>query len=221
MTSQDIGGVGLPAGGAAASACWRGLARSLWWLTASAECTARGVGVTGRGSGVLRVGGAFVQYAQPLVSGSRPSWIRPTRGKTRERGRRRTMTTGTLRRWWAGVGGGGPVTEAPGSAARTPDSLLRGPVSTALTSTSPASVRPAGIVEILRFLFGVQRRYAFNVSTMDTSDLPGPARPLPFGPALTSKTTSLPKVPARASVSEVMTPTCLPREETAHETHRP
>ena len=100
-------------------------------------------------------------------------------------------------------------------------SLLRGPVSTALTSTSPASVRPAGIVEILRFLFGVQRRYAFNVSTMDTSDLPGPARPLPFGPALTSKTTSLPKVPARASVSEVMTPTCLPREETAHETHRP
>ena len=131
------------------------------------------------------------------------------------------MTTGTLRRWWAGVGGGGPVTEAPGSAARTPDSLLRGPVSTALTSTSPASVRPAGIVEILRFLFGVQPRYAFNVSTMDTSDLPGPARPLPFGPALTSKTTSLPKAPARASVSEVMTPTCLRSEETAHETRRP
>ena len=213
--------MGLPGEGAAALACWRGLARSLWWLTASAGCTARGVGVTGRGSGVLRVGGAFVQYAQPFVSGSRPSWIRPTRGKTRERGRRRTMTTGTLRRWWAGVGGGGPVTEALGSAARTPDSLLRGPVSTALTSTSPASVRPAGIVEILRFLFGVQRRYAFNVSTMGTSDLPGPARPLPFGPALTSKTTSLPKVPTRASVSEVMTPTCLRSEETAHETHRP
>ena len=48
-----------------------------------------------------------------------------------------------------------------------------------------------------------------------------PTRPLPFGPALTSKTTSLPKAPARASVSEVMTPTCLPREETAHEMHRP
>ena len=182
MTSQDIGGVGLPAGGAAASACWRGLARSLWWLPASAGCTARGVGVTGRGSGVLRVGGAFVQYAQPLVSGSRPSWIRPTRGKTRERGRRRTMTTGTLRRWWAGVGGGGPVTEAPGSAARTPDSLLRGPVSTALTLTSLPSKHPAEIIEILRFFFGAQRRYAFNVSTMDTSDLPGPARPLPFVP---------------------------------------
>ena len=76
---------------------------------------------------------------------------------------------------------GGPVTGAPDRAARTPDSLPRGPVSTALTLTGPTSVRPAGIVEILRFLPGVWRRYAFNVSTMDTSDLPGPARPLPFG----------------------------------------
>ena len=30
-------------------------------------------------------------------------------------------------------GGGGPVAEMPGSAVRSPDSLLRGPVSTALT----------------------------------------------------------------------------------------
>ena len=123
-----------------------------------------------------------MQYAQPLVSGSRPSWIRPTRGKTRERGRRRTMTTGTLRRQRSGGGGGGPVTEASGCAARTPDSLLRGPVSTALTLTSLPSKHPAEIIEILRFFFGAQRRYAFNVSTMDTSDLPGPARPLPFVP---------------------------------------
>ena len=78
MTSQDTGGVGLPGGGTA-SACWRRRVRSLWWFTASSGCTARGVGVTGRGLGVLRVGGAFVQYAQPLVSGSRPSWSRPTR----------------------------------------------------------------------------------------------------------------------------------------------
>ena len=68
---------------------------------------------------------------------------------------------------------GGPVTGAPDRAARTPDSLPQGPVSTALTLTGPTSVRPAGIVEILRFLPGVWRRYAFNVSTMDTSDLPG------------------------------------------------
>ena len=114
-----------------------GVPWSLWWLTASSGCTARGWGATGRGLGVLEVGGAFVQYAQPLVSGSRPSWIRPTRGKTRERGRRRTMTTGTLRRWWAGVGGGGPVTEAPGSAARTPDSLLRGPAPHQTSSLRP------------------------------------------------------------------------------------
>ena len=93
------------------------------------------------------------------------------------------MTTGTVRRRRAGDGGGGPVTEGPGSAVRTPDSLLRGPVSTALTLGGPTSVRPAGIVGILRFLSGVQRRYAFNVSTMDTSDLPGPARPLPFVPS--------------------------------------
>ena len=69
---------------------------------------------------------------------------------------------------------------APGSTTKNPaDSLPRGPVSTALTLAGPTSVRPAGIVGILRFLSSVQRRYAFNVSTMDTSDLPRPARPLP------------------------------------------
>ena len=96
------------------------------------------------------------------------------------------MTTGTLRRWWAGVGGGGPVTEAPGSAARTPDSLLRGPVSTALTLAGPTSVRPAGIVGILRFLSGVQRRSGVNVSTMDTGEPTG----LPHRPTITSRTIS-------------------------------
>ena len=66
---------------------------------------------------------------------------------------------------------------------RPTDSLLRGPVSTALTLTTLPPKHPAGIVGILRFLSGVQRRYAFNVSTMDTSDLPGPATPLPFVPS--------------------------------------
>ena len=111
--------------------------------------------------------------------------------------------------------GGGPVAEAPGYAERTPDLLLRGLVSTALTLTSLPSKHPAGIVEILRFFFGVRRRYAFNVSTMDTSDLPGPARPLPFD--LASRTISPPKAPARASASEVMTPICLRSQETAHQ----
>ena len=179
-----------------------GLPRSLWWLPASSGCTARGWGATGGGSGALWVGGAFVQYVQPLVSGSRPSWSRPTRTDSR-RSRRPTMTTGTQRRRRAGNGGGRPVTETPAHAARTPGSLLRGPVSTALTSTSPAPVRPAGIVGILRFFFGVRRRCVCDVSTMDTDDLPGPARPLPFDLTLASWTTSLPRVPARASVSEV------------------
>ena len=67
---------------------------------------------------------------------------------------------------------GGPVTEVPGRAARTPGSLLRGLVSTVLTLTSLALKRPAGIVGILRFLSGVQRRYGVNVSAVDTSGPP-------------------------------------------------
>ena len=78
MTSQDTGWVRLPDGRAAVSTCRRG-ARSLWWLPASPGCTARGWGATGGGLGVLVVGGTFVQYAQPLASGSRPSWSRATR----------------------------------------------------------------------------------------------------------------------------------------------
>ena len=50
-----------------------------------------------------------------------------------------------------------------------------------------------------------------NVSAVDTT----PVTPHPFGP-LASWTTSLPRVPARAGVSEVMTLTCLRSEETAH-----
>ena len=67
---------------------------------------------------------------------------------------------------------GGPVTEVPGRAARTPGSLLRGLVSTVLTLTSLALKRPAGIVGILRFLSGMQRRYGVNVSAVDTSGPP-------------------------------------------------
>ena len=60
-------------------------------------------------------------------------------------------------------------------------SLLRGPVSTALTLTSLASKRPAGIVGILRFFFIVRRRCACDVSTMDTrsSSQTAPHRPRP------------------------------------------
>ena len=74
--------------------------------------------------------------------------------------------------------------EAPGSAARTPDSLLRGLVSTVLTLTGSASVFPAGIVGILRFLFGVRRRCACDVSTVDThtASCLAPEPPSPPGP---------------------------------------
>ncbi len=46
-------------------------------------CTARRWGSTGGGSGVLRVGGAFVQYAQPPGSRSPPSCSRPRRRRPR------------------------------------------------------------------------------------------------------------------------------------------
>ena len=186
MTSQDTGWVRLPDGRAAASACRSRLTRSRWWLRASSGCTARGWGATGRGSGVLRVGGAFVQYAQPVVSRSRPSWSRATRaissqfwaGQASNHDHQDPAQTAGRERWRRTCeGGAGLYRTNPGLL------LLRGPVSTALTLAGPTSVRPAGIVGILRFLSGVQSRFGVNVSTMDTSDLPGPARPLPFVPS--------------------------------------
>ena len=127
-----------------------------------------------------RVGGTGGRWGLRAVRTTLGQWIPTLVEQADSRrlgaGRRRTMTTGTLRRWWAGVGGGGPVTEAPGSAARTPDSLLRGPV-----SHQTSSLRPV----------------------------------------LDLKTTSLPRPPLPASAPEGMTPTSLPREETAHEMHRP
>ena len=50
------------------------------------------------------------------------------------------------------------MTEASGYAVRTPDSLLRGPVSTALTLPSLPANHPAEIVGILRFFLSEQSR---------------------------------------------------------------
>ena len=102
---------------------------------------------------------------------------------------------------------------APGSAVRSPDSLLHSPVFTALTSTIQPPKHPAEIVGILRFVLGARRRCACDVSTMDTSDLPAlfPPRIAVF------RTTSPPRPPVRTSVSEVMTLRCLRSEETAHD----
>lgn len=64
---------------------------------------------------------------------------------------------------------------------------------------------------MLRFVFGVQRRCRVDVSAVDTSDLPDL-----FPPRIAaSRTTGLPRVPVRTSVSEAMTLTCLTSEETA------
>ena len=89
-------------------------------------------------------------------------------------------------------------------------SLLRGPVSTALTLAGPTSVRPAGIVGILRFFLGEQSRLGVNVSAVDTD-----APPDLFPSSCPRFQDHRPaKVPARASVSEVMTLRCLRSEET-------
>jgi len=208
MTSQDTAWVRLPVGRAADSACRRGLPRSLWWLPASSGRTARGWGVTGGGWGALWVGGAFVQYAQPLVSGSRPLWSRSTRGDS-GRSRRRTMTTGTLCRQRAGSGGGGPMTEASGCAVGTPDSLLRSLVSTALTLPSLPANHPTEIVGILRFFLGEQSRLGVNVSAVDT-DAPPDLFP-----------SSCPRFQDHRPAQGSCPSGCLRSEETAHETHRP
>ena len=77
------------------------------------------------------------------------------------------------------------MTGAPGYAVRTPDSLLRGPVSTALTLPSLPANHPAEIVGILRFFLGEQSRLGVNVSAVDT-DTPSclaPEPPSPPGPS--------------------------------------
>ena len=77
------------------------------------------------------------------------------------------------------------MTEAPGCVVRTPDSLLRGLVSIALTLPSLPANHPAEIVGILRFFLGEQSRLGVNVSAVDTDappDLFPSSSPSPPGP---------------------------------------
>ena len=170
----------LPDGRAADSPCRRGVlvtvvAYGVVWM----HCTRMGcywmrVGSTGGRWGLRAVRTPLGQKIPTLVEQAN-SRRDSNRDRRRVIASRPSAQTAGRSRW------GGPVTGAPDRAARTPDSLPRGPVSTALTLPSLPPKHPAEIVGILRFLSGAPRRYAFNVSTMDTSDLPGPARPLPFG----------------------------------------
>ena len=147
MTSQDTGGVGVPEGRAAAWACRRGPARSLWWRPASSGCTARGWGATGGGLGVLRVGGVFVQYAQPLASRSRPSWSRPTRansGRSRLGAGRTGVELCPPGLTQGAGGGGGPVAEAPGCATKNPGLAPARPGVHSADMNEPAAKAPSG-----------------------------------------------------------------------------
>ena len=176
---------GLPEGAGPVTVVAAGI---VWMHCTRVGCYWTRVGRTLGRWGFRAVRTALGQWSPTLVE-------QADSGRDSKWGRCRTLTTGSQLRWRAGNGGGRPVTETPGCAARTPDSLLRGLVSTVLTLTGPASMFPAGIVGILRFLSSVQRRYAFNVSTMDTSDLPGPARPLPFVPSSTPGPPACPGFP--------------------------
>ena len=184
MTSQDTGGVRLSHGRAADSPCRRGalvtvVAYGVAWM----HCTR--VGRHWR-----RVGGTSGRWGLRAVSTTLGQWI-PTlveqaySRRDSKRTRRPTMTTGTLCRLRARErcrrtreGGAGLCGKTHGL------SLLRGPVSTALTLPSLPSKHPAGIVEILRFFFGVRRRCACDVSTMDTHapSCLAPQPPSPPGP---------------------------------------
>ena len=136
-----------------------------------------------------RVGGTGGRWGLRAVRTTLGQWI-PTlveqadsrRDSRRSRPRviasRPSAQTAVRERW------GGPVTKAPGSAARTPDSLLRDTVSTALTLMDRTSMFPVGIAGILRLFFGVRRRCACDVSTMDTHtpSCLAPKPPSPPGP---------------------------------------
>ena len=82
-----------------------------------------------------------------------------------------------------------------GLCGKSPGLTLSGPVSTALTLPSLPSKRPAGIVEILRFLSGAQHRCTRDVSTMDTSDPPDL-----FPPRIVTSRTTIPpeRVPRKS-----------------------
>ena len=170
----------LPDGRAAASVCRRGagpvavvVAVVVWVHCTRGGCYWTRVGCTLGGWGLRAVGTTLGQWIPTLVE----------QADSRQSRRRviasRPSAQAAVRGRW-----GGPVTEAPGRAVRTPDSLLRGLVSTVLTLTSLALKRPAGIVGILRFFFVVRRRCACDVSTMDTHtpSCLAPKPPSPPGP---------------------------------------
>ena len=180
MTSQDTGGVRLPGGRAAASVRRRGaapvivVAYGVVWM----HCT--------RGGVLLEEGWGYFGWVGPSCSMHNPWSVDPDpRGAGRlEAGPASSYSLQAPAQTSVGSRWGGPATEASGCAVRTPDSLLRGLVSTVLTLTGPASMFPAEIVGILRFFFVVRRRCACDVSTMDTHtpSCLAPRPPSPPGP---------------------------------------
>ena len=208
MTSQDTGGVRLPDGRAAASVCRRGAAPVtvmaygiVWMHCTRAGCYWTRVGGTGGRWGFRAVRTTLVQWIPPLVeqvdsgrlgAGPASSHSLQAPAQAAVRGRcRRTCD-----------GGAGLCRKDPGL---TPAR----PCVHSADITEPAGEAPRGSLESCGFSRVCSPDSGVDVSAVDTTLV----TPHPFGP-LASWTTSLPRVPARAGVSEVMTLRCLRSEET-------
>lgn len=150
--------------------------------------------------------GGGVQYAQPLTGSAPPLWSRSTRGG---RGLEPELALNHDLRVPAREPEGaraGENTADPGGASLAPPPCPRrvdqshGSVSTALTSTTPPSMRAARIVGMLRFLPGAHRRCRVDVGTMDTDT---PSRLVPSAPPSPPGPQARPEVPPKQVVSEV------------------
>ena len=121
----------------------RGCSRQIGWRPASSGRNARGPGATGGRMGVLQVGRAFVQYAQALASGSRPSWSRGGSHKPRAGADVGPQPPGPDQEL-SGASGVEPGVRASGCAARTPLSRRRRQPSVHSTDISEPATEAAG-----------------------------------------------------------------------------
>ena len=143
MTSQDAGG-----GSAGGESCCLGLSEGadpvtvvaagvVWMHCTRVGCYWTRVGGTAGRWGLRAVRTTCGQWIPALVEqvdsrrDSRQSW-------------RRTMTSGTLRRRRSGSGGGGPETQAPGCATKTPGLTPARPGVHSADMNEPAANVPSG-----------------------------------------------------------------------------
>ena len=181
--------------------------------------TARGWGATEGGSGVLHEGPGLVQYAQPPASATPPSCSTGRPGAGVSRNLEPAFIHG-LRAPAQEPQGGGPAGQgtadprpgAPGPATTTPQSR-----SVPRLSVHGADIngpnRQRAQRESLECCGFSSARIA-GAGLMSALWTPTPHQAASKWPTPASSTTNPPRSPARASISETMTLTCLRNEET-------